>query len=110
MVNKRFMTLDLLEDAIKYGDGKRCSKSIFSNEDERKRAKDNWDKLERYLQLEDKYYHAINALKVIRNTKAHPLKIIINVQRILEKQDGVNEHVFLFLEKLKLMEVEDIHT
>ena len=109
-VDKRYMTLEILDDAVTYGDSLRHCKGIFLSDNERQLAKDKWDMLQERLQLKSIHYRAIKALKVTRNTTVHSLQTVDKTIRSLKNQAGVDDIVFELLEMLKNMQVEDIRT
>ena len=108
--DKRYMTLEILDDAVTYGDSLRHCRGIFLSDNERQLAKDKWDILQERLQLKSIHYHAIKALKVTRNTTTHSLQTVDEIITSLKKQTGVDDIVFELLEMLKNMKVKDIST
>ena len=108
--DKRYMTLEILDDAVTYGDSLRHCRGIFLSDNERQLAKDKWDMLQERLQLKSIHYRAIKALKVTRNTTIHSLQTVDETITSLKKQTGVDDVVFELLEMLKKMQVEDIRT
>lgn len=77
-------------------------------------AIENWDRLDKKLQLTDSFYGAIESLKVTRNSQAHPLAKIENLPVCLTKLNGYsNENIEIvdkFVSVLKIFGVPDIET
>ena len=81
--DKRYVTLEILDDAVTYGDSLQHCRGMFLSDNERQLAKDKWDILQERLQLKSIHYHAIKALKVTRNVTTHSLQTVDESRLVL---------------------------
>ena len=88
-VDKGYLTLGQLKKALRDNDS-----HIFTSDNERERAKKNWDALQGQLNLDSPYFHAIKSLKCSRNARAHSSKSIDETIAILRWQAGVDGIIF----------------
>ena len=109
--NKYYVTLTQVEDALE-GRASRRAK-IFSSQEQKKKATENWDRLEVLLGLDDDMYGAIDKLKFVRNVTAHPNLPLEELSTRLKTSDLSSEDKEMcdrFIEVLNKLSVKTIGT
>uniref|UniRef100_A0A1X7UH71 Uncharacterized protein n=1 Tax=Amphimedon queenslandica TaxID=400682 RepID=A0A1X7UH71_AMPQE len=70
-VSPDYATFNDLEEAL-YGNSRRIRTGMHLTVEDRNTADANWDRWDRELQLDNKFYRSHGQLKKYRNNKAHP--------------------------------------